>query len=63
MASLQFEEEIIPSQVRKEVTCETVLSAGDKVKMELGEDELDEVVPANKQWELVANIRLIETDV
>ena len=63
MATLEYEITNIPAQVKKEVTCEKTLSEGTKVKMEIGEDELDSVVPEGKQWEVIANIRLVETDV
>ena len=53
----------IPAQVKKETTSAKTLSAGDRVKFELGDDELNEVVPEGKQWEVVLNVRLIETDV
>ena len=62
MANLAFEVTAIPAQVKKEVTCQTVLAQGAQVKMELGEDELDEVVPRGKSWTVVANIRIVETD-
>jgi len=63
MAALEFEITDFPAQVKKEVTCEKILIAGNKVKMEIEEDELDSVVPEGKQWVVIANIRLIETDV
>ena len=59
---LLFEETNTPAQIRKEVTCEKTVTAGGKVKMEIGEHELDEVVPEGKSWQVVANIRLVETD-
>ncbi len=63
MAALEFIETIIPLQTKKEVTCEKTLSAGDFLKAEIGGDELDEIVPTGKQWVVVLNVRLIETDV
>ena len=63
MAKLEFETTSIPAALKKEVTVTTTLAAGGKVKMELGEDELSEVVPAGKEWDVVANIRLVERDV
>ena len=61
-ADLEFEVTSTPAQVKKEVTCIETLAAGGKVKMEIGEHELDEAVPAGKSWAVVANIRIIETD-
>jgi len=63
MAEVEFEVTEIPAQMKKEATCKKTLSAGDKVKFEVGEDELSKVVPEGKQWEVVLNVRLVETDV
>ena len=62
MAALEFIETIIPSQVKKEVTCEKTLSAGDSLEVEIGGDKLEKTVPAGKQWVVVLNVRLVETD-
>jgi len=61
-ANLEFEETILQARVKKEVTCTETLSQGDKVKLEIGDHELDEMVPRNKSWYVVGNIRVIETD-
>ena len=63
MANLEFIETTIPLQAKKEVTCEKTLSAGEFLKAEVGGDELNKTVPMGKQWVVVLNIRLIETDV
>ena len=63
MAALEFIETIIPLQAKKEVTCEKTLSAGDSLEVKIGGDELNEVVPEGKQWAVILNVRLIETDV
>lgn len=63
MAALEFIETIIPLQTKKEVTCEKTLSAGDSLEAKIGNDELDEMVPTGKQWVVVLNVRLTETDV
>ena len=36
------------------------LSAGERIKLEFGEDELNIVVPENKQWEGLATISIME---
>jgi len=63
MATLEFTETSTPAQVKKEVTCEKTLSAGATLKAEVGEDELDKTVPSGKQWAVILNVRLTETDV
>lgn len=63
MAALEFTETNISAQVRKEVTCEKTLSVGDELEAKIGVDELTEVVPAGKQWAVIVNVRLVETDV
>ena len=63
MAALEFTENTTPAQVKKEVTCEKTLSAGEFLKAEVGEDELNKTVPAGKQWTVIVNVRLTETDV
>ena len=64
MANLDFEIATIPETIKKEVTCIRTLSAGDKLKAEIGsEDELDKIVPAGKVWDVVLNIRVTESDV
>ena len=63
MAALEFIETTIPLQAKKEVTCEKTLSAGDPLEVEIGGDKLEETVPVGKQWVVVVNVRLTETDV
>ena len=60
MATLELVETTIPSSTKKEVTETQTLSAGSMVKMEIGENELDAAVPAGKEWDVVANVRIIE---
>jgi hypothetical protein len=38
------------------------IAAGQQLKSEVGEEELDAVVPAGKQWTVVLRIQVIETD-
>ena len=63
MAAIEFEVIEIPAQVKREATRIKTLSAGDNLKFEVGEDELDEVVPEGKQWQVVLNVRLVEIGV
>jgi len=62
MPVLEFEVTETPAQKKLEVTCIDTLSAGGAVKAEIGEHELSEVVPEGKQWYVVTNVRVIETD-
>jgi len=49
-------------RVLKTLTHSALLAAGDQVRAEFGEDELDETVPAGKKWEVQASLYIIETD-
>ena len=62
MAELELVETITPATVRREVTDIQTLSARGKVKMEIGNSELNEKVPAGKVWDVVANVRIVERD-
>ena len=62
MATMELVSESKPAEVKKEVTETQTLQAGGKVKLKVGENELHEVVPAGKVWDVVANIRILERD-
>jgi len=62
MAYLELVETITAATTKREVTETQTLSAGGKVKMEIGANELDATVPRGKAWDVVANIRIMERD-
>ena len=62
MADLGLIETVTPEIVRKEITDTQTLPASGKVKLEVGENELDATVPRGKVWDVVANIRIVERD-
>ena len=62
MAVLTLVETNTAATARKEVTETQTLSAGQKVKMEIQDAELNETVPEGKVWYVVANVRIMETD-
>ena len=62
MAALEYETTETPATVRKEVTCIETLAAGGRVKMEIGENELDSAVPEGKSWDVIANVRIVENN-
>ena len=62
MADMILVETNTASTVKKEVTETQTLSAGQKVKMEIQDAELNETVPEGKVWYVVANVRIMETD-
>ena len=61
-ANLSLENESIPSVVRRTLTYHEDHAAGDQLKLECGEDELDEEVPAGKTWDVQVTILVTETD-
>jgi len=68
MATLDWTTEAnSPAQVKKELLHEDILSAGERVRYQIGPvesyDEFYVAVPAGKQWTVVSSIRIIETDV
>ncbi len=63
MAALEFTENTVPLQVKKEVTCKKTLSAGDSLEAEVGGDKLEETVPNGKQWVVILSVRVVETNV
>lgn len=62
MAALELTETTTDATTRLEVTETQTLAAGGKLKMEIGQNELNELVPRGKTWQIVANIRIVETD-
>ena len=63
MAVIELVETATAATVKKEVTETQTLSAGGKVKMEVGESELSVTVPRGKAWDVIANIRITERTV
>lgn len=51
-----------PAKVEHTLTLVRTIAAGEKLKSEVGEDELDTQVPAGKQWRVWTEIYVIETD-
>jgi len=39
-----------------------LLTAGDKLKMEAGEDEMSETVPEGKKWTVIVSLKVEEED-
>jgi len=60
--AIEFVTTNTPASTRLEATSTQTLSAGDKVKAEIGEEELDTTVPEGKSWAIILNIRVVETD-
>lgn len=51
-----------PAKVTHSLRRTKTIAAGQQLKSEVGEDELDAVVPAGKQWAVLLRIQVIETD-
>jgi len=62
MATLELESEQVGAYTRRTLTHHETYTAGSLVKLELGEDELNEEVPAGKSWTVQATLLVTETD-
>jgi len=60
MATIEVVTTTTPAATKKEATDERTLTAGASVKLEIGNDDLKATVPAGKEWDVVANIRIAE---
>lgn len=58
MAKLELEVFEISRKISKARGTATTLVAGDKLKLEIGEDELDEVVPDGEIWDAYVQIEV-----
>ena len=53
-----------PAVIKKEAIDNSILTAGEKYKLEIGQDkELNETVPEGKTWSVRTHIGITETDV
>lgn len=51
-----------PAKTIKSLEFNGPVVAAQRVKFEIGEDELDTAVPAGKRWMVWAKVQIIETD-
>lgn len=52
-----------PTVIEKEAVDNSILTAGQKYKLKIGQDkELDETVPSGKAWSVRTHISVTETD-
>ena len=51
-----------PAKVTRHLEINTPITAGQQLKAEVGEDELDTTVPAGKQWTVRLSMHIIESD-
>ncbi len=58
MAVLQLTKVIHPSTIACGLGVERVITAGENLKLELGEDELVEVCPEGEVWEVRVSIHI-----
>ena len=58
MAEIEFETTEISASTGKETTSGKTLSAGDKLKGEVGVDEFSLVVPSGEEWDVVLSVRI-----
>jgi len=61
--AIEFETTNTPASTRLEATNIQTLTAGAVIKAEIGQQELDSIVPAGKQWDVILSVRVVETDV
>ena len=60
--ALELETVYIQAQTRKQLSVTRLLSATGKLKLELGEEELDTACPAGKTWSVAVVINIVEED-
>lgn len=59
---MELSTRIEPAQVIKTLTHGSSLAAGGKLKLEVGENELDETVPTGKRWDVWVEIQVVESN-
>ncbi len=63
MADLLLEEVNLSARSRKSLSVHRDILAGTLVKLEVGNDDIDIVVPAGKSWDIQVSVVIDETDV
>ncbi len=63
MASLSLTDTGFDAFTRKSLTYSQVVSADTQVKLEVGDDELSEVVPNGKEWDVQVTICIKEISI